>query len=340
MDKGKGKATAVPIPTTGGVSKLPVKFYCGMGSGCLHAIANAVAKGTFGPSRIMARQIKTRTALQNPAAWVACGHVCCWEPIVGCRLPEGENTCAKLHAQQCQNRGSRLSYKEAMTRAVAEGLVPVAWLALADLTEVGVVGRHAGTWQGTQSSTLLTLQCTQGASSSAAAGNAAIPPSPSTVPQFPTASAATPPILPTTVRHMGVCVEPDHPASPFSDEDGDSLPEIGAEDEDEDSSGSSDSGGDEDGDKDEDEDEDEEGGSGGAAGVTGRKRKLSSVDLCMEENPDDDRESDAWSQPWSDTFSDVKDDTSDEEYNRPEVKAHEQEPIPEVSELLRTFYTR
>lgn len=145
MDHGKGKAPAsVPIPTGSGLQKLPQKFYCAQMAGCLHAIANAVAKSKFKPGdRIMGRQILAKTALLNPAAWVACGHVCCWDPVPGSTLPADANTCAKMHAKKCGSRGSRLSHKEAMTMAVAEGLVPPEWLALAGLTGVITNAMHA-----------------------------------------------------------------------------------------------------------------------------------------------------------------------------------------------------
>jgi hypothetical protein len=138
MDKGKGKAPAAPSPPKGGALKLPPKMYCAMGSGCLKGIHAGLTSGKVG--RINPWQIKIKLALQNPAAWVSCGHVCCWEPVPGNKLPPDEDTCAKIHALRCGSRGKRWSYKDAMSQAVAQGMVPHAWLALAGLTEVGKHG--------------------------------------------------------------------------------------------------------------------------------------------------------------------------------------------------------
>lgn len=178
----------------------------------------------------------------------------------------------------------------------------------------------------------LALHCLQGASSSAAAAVASE--SPVLLPPVPAQPTAVPP---------AATAETDRPASPFAhDEGGDSLPEFGwDEDEDEDQSWDSASEGDEEEDGDEDEDEDGDDGEdqAGRGGVAGVKRRA--VDVDLEQPVDDDaRESDEWSQPWSDDFADVKDSDSEVEYDQPGVKAHETEPIEEVSELVRTFYTR
>ena len=128
MDKGKGKALA-PVASTPSTRKLPQKFYCALGPNCLHAIAAQIARGTFGPGQIMGRQIRIRAALVQPGAWVACGHVCCWDPVKGSVLPEDKNTCAKVHAVVgCTTVARKIYYKDAMYQAVAEGLVPCEWL--------------------------------------------------------------------------------------------------------------------------------------------------------------------------------------------------------------------
>ena len=138
MDKGKGQAPAhlASAPTT---QKLPQKFYCALGPNCLHALAAHIANGTFGPpgQMINGRQIKLKAALVQPGAWVACGHVCCWDPVKGSVLSEDKNTCAKLHAWVgCRSIARKVFYKDALYRAVAEGLVPSEWLSKVGNPEV------------------------------------------------------------------------------------------------------------------------------------------------------------------------------------------------------------
>lgn len=143
MNKGKGKAAAAPLPTPYAPPPLPEKIYCSMGSGCLHGIAVALQKR--GTGLIKGRQFKIRTILQQPAAWLPCGHVCCWEPVPGSKLPEDANTCAKIHDKECCDSctSTKRSYKAYMMQAVAEGKLSADCLALAGVSEVSM---HAHVW--------------------------------------------------------------------------------------------------------------------------------------------------------------------------------------------------